>query len=76
MGSAPEPVSPARAPDHFAVRMTMPEPVGLKDDVMAGIDRMLPLLCKRLEDKGRGLRRIKFEAHRTEIVYRPGQTQP
>ena len=29
LGVAPEPVNPARAPDHFAVRLTLPEPVGL-----------------------------------------------
>jgi protein ImuB len=66
MGSAPEPVSPARAPDHFAVRMTLPEPIGLKDDMLAAIDRMLPVLCDKLADKGRGLRRIRLEAHRTD----------
>ncbi|MEM9549558.1 MAG: DNA polymerase Y family protein [Pseudomonadota bacterium] len=66
MGSAPEPVSPARAPDHFAVRMTLPEPIGLKDDVMAAIDRLLPKLCQTLQDKGRGLRSLRLEAHRTD----------
>ncbi len=66
MGSAPEPVSPARAPDHFAVRLTLPEPIGLKDDVMAGIDRMLPQLCARLQERGRGVRCLQFEAHRAD----------
>ena len=66
MGSAPEPVSPARAPHHFAVRMTLPEPIGLKDDLMAAIDRMLPRLCTRLEEKGRGLRSLRLEAYRTD----------
>ncbi|MEO1732944.1 MAG: DNA polymerase Y family protein [Pseudomonadota bacterium] len=73
MGSAPEPVSPARQADHFAVRLTLQDPIGLKDDVMAGIDRMLPRLCERLEDRGRGLRSVRLEAHRTdqkaEVVY-------
>ncbi|WP_146346246.1 Y-family DNA polymerase [Phaeobacter marinintestinus] len=68
MGSAPEPVSPARPFSHFAVRMTLPEPIGLKDDLLAGIDRMLPRLCALLEDKGRGARTLKFEAHRTDQV--------
>ncbi len=66
MGSAPEPVSPARAPDHFAVRMTLPDPIGLAEDVMAGIDRLLPRLCKALEDKGKGARRIALHAHRSD----------
>ncbi len=66
MGSAPEPVSPARPPQHFAVRMTLPNPIGLVEDVMAAVDRMLPRLCARLEDKGRGVRTLRLEAHRTD----------
>ncbi|MEM9870583.1 MAG: DNA polymerase Y family protein [Pseudomonadota bacterium] len=66
MGSAPEPVSPARMPDHFAVRMTLPEPIGLVEDVVAAIDRVLPRLCKRLEDKGKGARNVRLEAYRSD----------
>ena len=66
MGSAPEPVSPAKPPDHFAVRMTLPDPIGLAEDVMAAIDRMLPRLCKALEDKGKGVRRVRLEAYRSD----------
>ncbi|MEX0283191.1 MAG: DNA polymerase Y family protein, partial [Paracoccaceae bacterium] len=66
MGSAPEPVSPSGPPDHFAVRLTLPDPIGLKDDLMAGIDRMLPQLCSKLEDKGSGLRALRLEAYRTD----------
>ena len=53
MGSAPEPVSPARSPDHFAVRLTLPEPIGLMADLVAGLERMLPKLCARLEARGK-----------------------
>ncbi|MBO9450490.1 DNA polymerase Y family protein [Tropicibacter sp. R16_0] len=66
MGSAPEPVSPARPHVQFAVRMTMPDPIGLKEDLMAGIDRILPNLCAKLETKGMGARQIRLEAHRTD----------
>ncbi|WP_299684034.1 DNA polymerase Y family protein [uncultured Tateyamaria sp.] len=66
MGSAPEPVSPARTPDHFAVRMTLPDPIGLAEDVMAAIDRVLPRLCKTLEDRGKGARRVRLEAYRSD----------
>ena len=66
MGSAPEPVSPARPPDHFAVRLTLPDPIGLQSDLLAGIDRMLPRLCSLLERRGRGLRQLRLEAHRTD----------
>lgn len=66
MGSAPEPVSPARPPDHFAVRMTMPEPIGLIEDMQAGVDRLLPRLCDRLREKGRGVRRLVLQAYRSD----------
>ncbi len=66
MGSAPEPVSPAPPAHHFAVRLTLPEPIGLRDDLLAGIDRLLPRLCARLKDKGRGVRTLRLEAHRSD----------
>lgn len=66
MGSAPEPVSPARPPHHFAVRMTLPNPIGLVEDVMAAVDRILPTLCTKLEEKGRGVRTLRLEAHRAD----------
>ncbi len=66
MGSAPEPVSPARPSHHFAVRMTLPNPIGLIEDVMAAIDRVLPTLCAKLEEKGRGVRTLRLEAHRAD----------
>ncbi|GAA6160714.1 DNA polymerase Y family protein [Ruegeria sp. HU-ET01832] len=66
MGSAPEPVSPARPPHHFAVRMTLPNPIGLTEDVMAAIDRVLPTLCTKLEEKARGVRTLRLEAHRAD----------
>ncbi|MBW4706612.1 DNA polymerase Y family protein [Roseobacter sp. YSTF-M11] len=66
MGSAPEPVSPARPADHFAVRLTLPDPIGLEDDILAGLDRLLPQLCAGLERKGRGARRVRLQAFRSD----------
>ena len=79
MGSAPEPVSPTSPPAHFAVRLTLPDPIGLVDDILAGIDRMLPRLCAQLQDKGQGLRSLRLEAYRTDQaaqVLRVGLAQP
>ena len=71
-GTAPEPVSPARAPLHFACRLTLPEPIGLTEDVQAGLDRLLPALADRLREKGHGARRVRLQAfrcdHRCETV--------
>ncbi|MCT8159043.1 DNA polymerase Y family protein [Pseudoruegeria sp. SHC-113] len=66
LGVEPEPVSPAKPPLHFAVRLTLPDPIGLEADVMAAVDRLLPPLCTRLREKGRGARRIRLQAYRTD----------
>lgn len=65
-GQVSEPVSPARAPLHFAVRISFPEPIGLVEDVAAGIDRLLPVLCAKLKAKGRGVRLLRIEAQRAD----------
>ena len=52
LGRVAEPVSPARPPHVFALRLTLPEPIGLEADVLAGIDRLLPPLCARLAAAG------------------------
>ncbi|MGB8815500.1 MAG: DUF6504 family protein [Paracoccaceae bacterium] len=62
LGLEPEPVTPARAPLHFAVRLTFPDPIGLLADVQAAVDRLLPVLCVRLREKARGARRVRLQA--------------
>ncbi len=66
MGSEPEPVSPARPPLHFAVRLSLPDPIGLDEDIVAGIDRLLPQLEKRLVAKGHGARRLRLQLYRSD----------
>jgi protein ImuB len=66
LGLEPEPVSPARPPMHFAVRLTFPDPIGLRSDVEAGLDRLLPPLCAQLRAKGRGVRRLAVQAFRAD----------
>ena len=66
LGLDPEPVAPAGAPLHFAVRIGFPDPIGLQSDIEAGLDRLLPVLCARLAAKGRGARRVRFQAFRSD----------
>jgi protein ImuB len=66
LGMEPEPVSPARPPLHFAVRLTLPDPIGLRADVEAALDRLLPPLCDRLRAQGRGARRVLLQAFRAD----------
>ena len=66
LGLVPEPVGPARPAHHFAVRLGFPEPVGRPEDVLAAIDRMLPVLGARLKAAGHGARRLRLEAWRAD----------
>ena len=66
LGVEPEPISPAGAPLHFATRLSLPEPIGLEVDILAGLDRLLPVLCDKLRARGRGARRLRLEMIRAE----------
>ncbi|WP_420861561.1 Y-family DNA polymerase [Algirhabdus cladophorae] len=66
IGAVSEPVSPAKPPLHFACRLTLPEPIGLESDILAGLDRLLPRLQQQLEAKGHGARRVRLQAFRVD----------
>lgn len=66
LGMEPEPLSPVRPPMHFAVRLTLPDPIGLRSDVEAALDRLLPPFCDKLKAKGRGVRRVLFQGFRAD----------
>ncbi len=66
LGSVPEPVSPAAVAPRYSVRMTLPEPIGLNDDVCAAIERLLPPLCKRLRKDGKGARVVRLHVYRVD----------
>jgi protein ImuB len=65
-GAAPEPVSPAGQPLHFATRLSFPDPIGTEDDIIAAIDRLLPPLCDKLRTSGNGARRLTLTFTRTD----------
>ena len=66
LGVEPEPVNPARPKGNFAVRLTLPEPIGLEDDIAAALDRLLPPLSEKLTAAGQGARRVRMEWHRSD----------
>ncbi|MFN3969737.1 MAG: DNA polymerase Y family protein, partial [Gemmobacter sp.] len=66
LGVEAEPVAPAAAPLHFAVRLTFPDPIGLAEDVEAAVDRLLPALCDRLHARGHGARVVRIEGIRSD----------
>lgn len=66
LGLRPEPVARETDLPHFGVRMTLPEPIGLKSDVMAALSRLLDRLCQTLAHHHRGARRLRLELQRVD----------
>lgn len=66
LGRAAEAVSPEPPAPRFAVRLSLPEPIGLKADVAAGLERLLARLCARLEAAGMGARRLVLALGRVD----------
>ena len=66
LGAQAEPVSPDAEPAPFAVRLTLPDPIGLVSDVTAGLARLLARLCIRLEADCMGARRLRLELRRVD----------
>lgn len=66
LGRAPEQISPEPDPPHYGVRMTLPEPIGLEADVMAGVARLLDRLCGKLAGQGMGARALELTLRRVD----------
>jgi protein ImuB len=66
LGAQAEPVAAEAEAPHFGVRMTLPEPIGKQEDVMAGLVRLLDRLCARLATTHRGARRVRLELRRVD----------
>lgn len=79
LGRVPEPVSAAVPPPVFALRLTLPDPIGRTEDILAGLDRLLLPLCNRLAAAGRGARRVQLTLVRVEgsaILREAGLARP
>ena len=61
IGRQPEPISPSVPNIHFGVRITFPEPIGLEEDIMVAIKRLLSSLEKKLTQNGSGIKRLKLQ---------------
>ena len=66
LGAQPEPLSAVAPPPPLAVRLSLPEPIGLLDDLREGAARLLARLCDRLTGRGEGARALRFEARGTD----------
>jgi len=66
LGRQPEQISPEPDPPQYGVRMTLPDPIGLQADVMAGTARLLEQLCTRLKAQEAGARRLCLTLRRVD----------
>ena len=66
LGRRPEEISPMAEPPRYAVRMTLPEPIGLRDDVMAAASRLLEHLCAKLKERDAGARELCLTLRRVD----------
>lgn len=66
LGLRPEPLDPLRAPPDHSVRLPCPEPLLHPDGIRAGLERLAPALCERLEAHGEGGRRFRLAIFRSD----------
>ncbi|MDG1209134.1 MAG: DNA polymerase Y family protein [Paracoccaceae bacterium] len=66
LGMAPEPISPGQAKAPLAARISFPEPIGLTSDIEAALDRLLAQVCKRMEERAQGARKLRLMLRRVD----------
>ncbi|MGC3938975.1 Y-family DNA polymerase [Roseobacter sp. EG26] len=66
LGQQPEEIMPLADPPHYGVRMTLPDPIGLVSDVMAGTERLLIQLCAKLKAQEMGARVLAVTLRRVD----------
>jgi protein ImuB len=66
LGDRAEEISPLSEPPHYAVRITLPEPIGLTSDVMAATARLLQRLCETLKAQEQGARVLRLTLRRVD----------
>ncbi|MEP5758987.1 MAG: DNA polymerase Y family protein [Litoreibacter sp.] len=66
LGTQAEEISPLPEPPKYQVRLTLPEPIGLAVDVMAGTERLLTSLCRQLKHQEVGARVLALTLRRVD----------
>ena len=82
LGSTHEPICPLRAPTCFAVRLSLPDPIGLRNGIMDSIEmglarpsdtpeRIRPIVMMKLDslEADFGIDLLRLEAIRTEALH-------
>lgn len=66
LGEQAEDISPLAEAPHYGVQLTLPEPIGLQSDVMAGAERLLTRLCAKLKTNEKGARVLQLTLRRVD----------
>ena len=66
LGDQPEEITPLADPPHYGVRLSLCDPIGLFEDVMAGTARLLERLCGKLEAQEAGARVLCLTLRRVD----------
>ncbi len=66
LGQQPEQITPLKDPPHYGVRITLPDPIGIKSDVMEGTSRLLTQLCAKLKSRETGARILALTLRRVD----------
>lgn len=66
LGNHAESISPETNVPTYSTRLTLPEPIGLAKDVMAGVKRLLSPLCEKLTSNMSGARVLSLSCRRID----------
>ncbi len=66
LGAVGEQISPLQDAPGFAARLTLPDPIGLLDDVMAGARRLIGHMCTQLDAAQKGARMLRLTFRRVD----------
>ncbi len=66
LGDQPEQINPASPEMSYAARLSFPDPIGLYDDVMAGLERLLNRICEKLKTQEMGTRILLITCQRVD----------
>jgi protein ImuB len=66
LGAQAEDISPLPEPPRYQVQLSLPDPIGLASDVLAGTARLLDQLCDRLKQQDMGVRVLALILRRVD----------
>ena len=66
LGRIAEPISPRQPQPSLRVRMNFAEPIGRPEDIAAAAKQLLAVLMKKLDELGRGVRRLVLTLNRSD----------